>query len=444
MERESDNTPKWLDFYPKQYDIHDEVINVVAEEVDIETYTLNPELGRGLQATILVKWTNQLYHDENLRAMFTPSWDPVSGISKANAYRHRNQYYDGLIVKTSLDSDHIDADGADSVEHAVQPTGVARREDGLTAFACGDKIFLSATGKFSDSFKTIEHEDFARLHSVEFNQGGDKLLTSSSALDLVFELDLDGNIVWKFDAWKNTPYNANTLGQTFFRSVEDVESGDVLLNPDPIELKEKTDMRGISCVIDDPKKYVSLGLPTNLTPAFINGASYGEGDDILVTTFHNGEAWIINRAGHDVAIVASEMGSPHGFNVFPGNGYVVTDTKAEKLRLLDTSLGSQKVIDFSNLKDRKPGLENAKWLQYTTQLDDNLFCSVMATRQRLVFFNPATKERREVSFDENWGIQLVKALEVTKSKESVINLGSVAVQHDLNTQVPYLGNFNMH
>ncbi|HEX8762800.1 MAG TPA: hypothetical protein VF733_03500 [Candidatus Saccharimonadales bacterium] len=393
----------------RTYTFHDATERTYSTGHNILDYREDPGLGRESNATILVKWTNQTYHDENLRAMFTPNWDAVAGISRTNSWRHRNRYYAGLIVKTSLGVDCLDEKNAETSHSMSQPTGIDSRKDGLTAYACADKILFSPTGEPDNLISEISHPTFARLHSVEFNQQGDRVLTSSSSLDLIHEVDLDGNITWTLDLWRDTPFNTNVLGQKFFRSKAAVGGMSIVAhNPSVVALKDDEKLKDAVCVLDDPATYDGLGLSTNLTPVFINTAAYGNNGEVLTTSFHRGEAWVINRSLGQIAIAAKAMRNPHGFHLDPFlDGYMVTDTGNERLSFMSSDLEEERTIDFSTLDDRKPGLEKARWLQYVTRLDEALYCAVISPRQKITLFDPARKVRRDIPFDPEWGIQLV-------------------------------------
>jgi hypothetical protein len=391
----------------RQYEFYNHSARAYTEFQDVAEYAENSDLGQDVVATILVKWTNQTYHDENLRAMFSPEWDPVAGISRTNAWRHRNRYYDGLIVRTSLEAGYLDAQSAEYAVPAVQPTGISMRADGMTAFACGDKILLSPDGDPRHIAQTIGHLMFARLHSVEFNPSGDRLLTASSSLDVVHEVTLEGSPDWTFDAWRNTSFNVNTLGQRFYRTLAGAPEGS-LINPSSQVLKDDQTMRGAHCVLDNPDEYDRLGLTTNLTPVFVNTASYGTGDTILATAFHKGEAWVIDRTAGRVAVVASGMRNPHGLHRDPLlDGYMVTDTGNERVSFISGDNERELAIEFSTLGERKPGLEQSRWLQYVTRIGDNLYCAVVAPRQKITLFDPIEQTKRDIPFDPEWGIQQV-------------------------------------
>ncbi len=390
------------------YEFDDHTERIWSDRHDILDYHEDPKLGFDSDVTILVKWTNQTYHDDNLRAMFTPNWDPVAGISRTNSWRHRNRYYDGLIVQASLGTEYLDSGSVDIVQPVLQPTGIDTRQDGLTAFACGDKILFSPDGDPTNTTSEIGHPTFARLHSVEFSPDGERVLTASSSLDLVHEIDLRGNLTWTLDLWRDTPFNANALGQKFYRTTPDATGAHVLHNPDARTLKDDESLRDAICVLDDPSAYDNLGLPTNLTPVFINTASYGNGNDILTTSFHRGEAWIINRDVGRIAVAAKAMRNPHGLHKDPLlEGFMVTDTGHERSIFLTDDLEKELVIDFSTLQERKAGLEKSHWLQYVTRLDTNLYCAVIAPRQKLTLFDPIRRVRRDIPFHPDWGIQLV-------------------------------------
>lgn len=374
---------------------------------DITTYTIDETLGADAEITILVKWLNQTYHDENLRAMASKEWDDVAGIAKKNSWRHRNQYYDGLIVDTNLSADYFDVQSAERSREVLQPTGVSIARSGLTAYACADEIQLSPAGLPDVITKRLRNEMFARLHSVEFSQDDTRILTASSSLDLVHELNQEGEITWTFDPWEVTPYNRNKLGQKFLRKSPGSCDSDVLHNPSLEELKSES-AANATCVLDDPMRYNGLGLSTNLTPVFLNTASYGHQDTLLLTSFHRGEAWIVDRHGESVSVVSDGMKSPHGLHRDSYlDGYMVTDTGNEKLNYISDNFEQQHTLDFSGLDERKSGLHESRWLQYVTNIGNDLYCAVIAPRQKITIFDPVRKVRRDIPFDKEWGVQMV-------------------------------------
>ncbi len=86
---------------------------------------------------------------------------------------------------------------------------------------------------------------------------------------------------------------------------------------------------------------------------------------------------------------------------------MVTDTGNERSIFLTDDLKKELIVDLSTLQERKTGLEGSRWLQYVTRLDTNLYCAVIAPRQKITLFDPIKRVRRDIPFDPEWGIQLV-------------------------------------
>lgn len=394
-------------FQGPMYDVafSDATHRVSQRTENVVDYTEDPELGNGVNVTLLVKWTNQLYHDENLRSMNTESWDSLRGISKVNIGRHRNQYYPGLVLDVNLSQTHLNLEGADSVEPMIQPTGMAAISEDAVVYAAANRLIIRKHTKTGCAERIIENPMFARLHDVDVNAERTRIITVSSSLDMVYEIDFSGNIAWELDLWGIN--NVNKLGQKFSRSQR---AGETSLpeNPDVEDLRDDLNFRGVHCVISDPSKYQSLGLPTNLIPTFVNSVAYGNGSNVLMTTFHSGEAWLYDRDQKNVTVVAKDMKHPHGLRTDPLlGGYIVSDTVREKTIYLSGDCREELAIDHTGLAGHKPGQEAIGWLQQTSRIGDSLYCSILSSRQQLILFDPVQKLRRAISLDPNWGVQLV-------------------------------------
>lgn len=376
---------------------------------DVNNYTLDRDLGRGIGIVAVVKWTNQVYHDNYLRSLLSGGWDASLGLSNAPNNRARSRYYEGLIARSDLDTDSIQATDCDTTE-MLQPTGFDHLADGSEVYASANCLVLQRLGGNATA-RVIQNPWFARLHSAEFNEAGDRVLTASSALDVIYEVDIkDGKPSWSLDVWEETPLRQNIFGQSLYRHMPLSPClGDAVLhNPDPLYLKDNDETRGATCVIDDPSVYRGLGLPTALMPAFVNSVSYGLEDTVLATSYQRGEGWVIDRANQVIKIIAKGMKRPHGLHLDPLlEGYMVTDTVGEKAIYLSSDLKRSLVIDFAHLPGMKPGLEKAGWLQYTTRIAPDTYCAVLTSRQMLVVFDPVRRLRREVAIDPQWGVQLI-------------------------------------
>jgi hypothetical protein len=364
----------------------------------------SPDLGRDIDAVVLIKWTNQQYHDDNLRAMFTDNWDPISGISKSNTWRHRNQYYDGLIVQTSLDNDILTSARSQKVEHSIQPTDIDITPEKVV-IAAGNRLIVRDNMDESDTQTVISNPWFARLHSAEFTRN-DTILTVSSAFDQIFEVDMNGEIVWEMDIWNNGR-NVNRLGHFLVKNSSGYEN--ISENTDVEILKQATTDPSIVHYISDPRAYGGLGLPTNVAPAFVNAVSQVGEDKLLATSFRYGEAWVIDKAKRTIDVALENLTNPHGFIATP-NGFMVTNTGEETVIFFDSELQPTHMLDVGVMEDRKKGLEQSRWLQNSVHLEGDIYATYSAPRQKLTLFDMNLSEYRDIDVDPSWGLQTLANL----------------------------------
>lgn len=370
--------------------------------INVDGLVENPELGRELQIVALVKWTNQSYHDENLRSMFTGGWDERADVSKSNAGRHRQQYYNGLIACFSLEADFLDAPNAISLQKEVQPTDIDIRESSVV-IAAGNRLLLRES-LHGDNKAEIKNPWFARLHSADVID--DKILTVSSAFDQINIVDSTGNTVRDFDIWR-TGRNVNKFGHMLLKSTTDY-SGDVRINPSVADLRVDNDEEDRVNLITDPLAYKGLGLPTYLTPTFVNHVAYDKNkDQIMATTLNTGECWMLDPESGDIQVVVQGLNKPHGFRRYH-DGYIVADSGRERLLVLNDDFGVEKMYSTASFTDRKPGLEAAYWMQNATQLNEDILITISSPRQRVTLIDTLHRQYRDIPYDSEWGMQTIK------------------------------------
>lgn len=394
-----------------EYSFADRTERTEVSYEDVSTYDDDPSLGRGVGVSIVVKVANQTEHDAHMRNLLAGGYDLARGLTYAPTDPSRARYFDGLVARSTLEDDYVSPENCD-ITTMLQPTGFDRQADGTEVFASANTLtVVKGVGSEAVS-RVIEGDWFARLHSAEFNPDGSRILTASSAFDVLYEIDTaTGRPVWSMDVWAETPLRTNENEQTFYRELSqlppDVADG-FLHNPDRTFLRDDEAALGAHCVIDDPSQYEGLGLATSLMPAFINSLSYGRNGELLATSYPRGDAWVIDREERHVDIIADGMGRPHGLHADPLlDGYIVTDTTGEKVSFVSGDLERERVLDFSTLDGMKPGLESAPWLQYTTMIAEGLYCAAITSRQKLILFDPVNRTKREIALDPDWGVQLV-------------------------------------
>lgn len=377
----------------------------MGEHIDLSESKYNPELGADIEAAVLIKWTNQRYHDENLRSMFNGDWDEKEDISRSNVGRHRQQYYPGLLTVFNLSVDYLDESNADMVKNELQPTDI-HFDEAAIYLAAANKIHKRKKLGSADE-QVISNEWFARLHSVDVNEDKD-ILTVSSAFDQVFIVDCDGNIKTNIDIWSYGK-NLNKFGHRLLKS-QGQHSSHITVNPAIENLKYFNPEPDRINVIADPTVYKGLGLPTYLTPTFVNHVSFDKNNNtILATTLNTGECLVINPEDETLHTVLSNLHKPHGLRNF-NHGYLVTNSGNEEIIILDPEFNSSRIYSTASFNDRKTGLEKAFWLQNTIQIADDLLITISAPRQKVTLINTTSHEYRDIPFDFDWGIQTIKTI----------------------------------
>lgn len=382
----------------------------VSRTESVHEYSHDPHLGTDVEVAVIVKWANQLDHDEYRKSLtYVKSLGKRGAMLDANirSSRCRHAYFAGFIARTSLKVDFLSPETTDC-EPALQPASYALDEGGFAVFACANQLIVSSNGKIGKEQRVIGNDMFARLHSVDISEDGERALVTSSSMDMIYEVKLsDGLVVWSMDMWSEAGLRVNKSGQSFYRNSAEAPS-EAVRNPSSFDLIDDSKLTRANCVIDNPGTYNGLGLATRLLPVFPNGAYYETDSTILVTSFNRGEAWRIDRCGGTIEIIASDLGNPHEFRENKScGGYMVADTLREKVIFIDRTLCTEVVYDLSGFEGRKRGLDSLRWLQTATELGPNLYCSVMGIHQMIVLFDPDAKSYRCIPFDANWGVQSV-------------------------------------
>lgn len=392
---------------------HYEIIdNSTRQQQSVEAitdYAVDPHLAEEHDIVLLVKWDDQRQRDDGIREFARQHPLHSTRTEAGPGPRRQLGYFGGYIVRASLAQDSLTIDTTVS-EPVVRPMGMDVAADGRTVYALGNELRLRAAPESGLLSQTFWQPQFARLHSAVFDERQKRLLTSSASLDMLYEIDcVSGKVAWSMDLWEETPFNTNDRGQSFFRKPVKAE-GDYVMNPSSAALENDPTLVAAACVIDDPEAYDRLGLKTALVPVFINSIDYENDRTLLATSYGRGEAWRIHRDSGQIEVVAKNLARPHGFHKKDSDGgYLVSDTRNERVLFLDEDFKREHVVDLSDAEYRKPGLENHKWLQYTSELADNTYCAVMSSRQTLILFNPVERVRRTVRFDPDWGVQTVFA-----------------------------------
>jgi hypothetical protein len=362
-------------------------------------YKHDPGLARHEEIMLTVKTTLQVDKNDRQQEHMTRPNAEVFGRETARPY------VPGIVAAFSLAHDRFDWTLAESrwAFSFVEPYGVA---------AWGNKLALAGanylqlidmeTGKAT----TCHNPWMSQAHTVEFSVDGKKLLVGSSGFDAVFELDtVTGEIVWQWFAWDNG-FDRSKLGHYVVRS----------------EKKYKTlAAKGHEVLlINDPQKY-KFGIPTRQKPAHLNSACYDSEGKILVTLFHQGAGYVVDRTTGEAQEVISGLSNPHKLSRREAGGYFISDTRRGKLILLDDGYRPRYEIALAGMPGvvRSPHL--CEYLQNTTELRDGLFASVDIHRSALWLIDINRRRYRGIKFPVEWSVHDVAPL----GREHRFQIGSL-------------------
>ena len=301
---------------------------------------------------------------------------------------------DGHIAFTSLDTDEFGEDTLELALDSTEPFEIDLHE-GQLAYTAGPGFVLhDLDEKVSEAF---EHPWMSYLHTIEFSADGERILTASTGLDTILEIELaTGKVIWQWNAWDHG-FNYVKANKSYVS--RDPQQAAALQAEHP-EAKVK--------LVADPLNLPREGLATNRTPMNLNGVHYGRDGAIIATGFHRSEAFEIQRDGR---FVQHELGllHPHSLRRL-GDGYQVASTGQGRLLLLDADFQPHNVVDLSQLPadaDKRTGF--GEWLQTVSLLDEErmLFAAVDALRDGVHILDVKRQRRRFISNPPEWTIQAV-------------------------------------
>jgi hypothetical protein len=351
-------------------------------------YKYDPGLGRHEDVMLTVKTTLQLEKNDRQAEHMNRTSADVFGREAARPYVL------GLVAAFSLTHDRLDWSLAQSkwAFSVVEPYGVN---------VWGNRMALAT----AQSVRLIDMDtDEARLchnpwlnqgHTVEFSADGKKLLVGSSGFDAVFEFDTaSGEVLWQWFAWDHG-FDRSKLGHYIVRS----------------EAKRKAlaVMGHKVLLVEDPEKY-PFGIPTRQKPAHLNSACYDSEGRILVTLFHQGAGYVVDRKTGEAQEVISGLINPHKLSRRKRGGYFISDTRRGKLIFIDENYQPISEVALAGT----PGIERSpqlsEYLQNSTELRDDLFACIDIHRNSLWLIDVKRRRYRGIKFPVEWSVHDVASL----------------------------------
>ena len=162
-------------------------------------------------------------------------------------------------------------------------------------------------------------------------------------------------------------------------------------------------------LVDDPEKY-PFGIPTRQKPAHLNSACYDSDGKILVTLFHQGAGYVIDRSTGEAKEVISGLSNPHKLSRRKCGGYFISDTKGGKLIFLDEKHRPEYEVALAGTPGIARSPQLSEFLQNTTELREDLFACIDIHRSSLWLIDVKRRRYRGIKFPVEWSVHDVASV----------------------------------
>ena len=269
-----------------------------------------------------------------------------------------------------------------------EPRGIDYRDTKL-AVSAENEVHVLQQGRKP---QTLRHPWFSYIHTVAWSPfDPDRLLISSSGLDIIHELDLKTDKpTFEWLAWE----------QGFPTGIDPESQKQIVLTRSPSEAKRLSDAGMLVKLIESPE---NTHLPTAMRAAFINSVVYdpNDADKLLATFFHEGAVYEISRESGLAKPVLKGLKNPHGGNRFR-EGILATSTASGAIHWMREN-GLQK-MDLSKLPGKPAELGDMEWVQ-NTWAGENLWIAIDSNRTSFVIIDPVNERYDMIPYNSDWAVQ---------------------------------------
>ncbi len=347
-------------------------------------YKYDPGLAQQEEVIFTVKTTLQLEKNDHQAELMKR---PNLGVFGREAAR---PYVLGIVAAFPLAYDLFDWSLAEAkwAFSAVEPYGVDASRNKMA-------LATASSVRLIDMDRLCHNPWLNQGHTVEFSPDGKKLLVGSSGFDAVFEFDTDsGEVVWQWFAWDHG-FDRSKLGHYVVRS--------------GARCRALAAMGHEVLLADDPEKY-PFGIPTRQKPAHLNSACYDSHGRILVTLFHQGAGYVIDRKTGEAKEVISGLSNPHKLSKRKCGGYFISDTKGGKLIFLDEKHRPEYEVALAGMPGVARSPQLSEFLQNTTELREDLFACIDIHRSSLWLIDVKRRRYRGIKFPAEWSVHDVASV----------------------------------
>ena len=351
-------------------------------------YQYDPGLARREEVVITVKTTLQVEKNQRQEEYMKRPKAEVFGREVARPYLL------GIVAAFPLAHDRFDWTLAESkwAFSTVEPYGVDAWGNRMAlATAKSVQLINMDTGEA----RLCQHPWLNQGHTVEFSPDGRRLLVGAAGFDAVFEFDtISGEVVWEWFAWDHA-FDRSKIGHYVVRSAR--------------RFRDLADMGHEVLLVDDPAKY-RFGLPTRQKPAHLNSACYDSDGRILVTLFHQGAGYVVDRSTGDAEEIISGLVVPHKLSRRKNGGYFISDTRRGKVIFLDAQYRPTYEVALTGTPGVARSAQLSEFLQNTTELREDLFACIDIHRSSLWLIDVKRRRYRGIKFPVEWSVHDVATL----------------------------------
>jgi len=362
-------------------------------------YKYDPGLARREEVVVTVKTTLQLEKNQRQEEYMKRPSPAVFGRETARPYLL------GIVAAFSLAHDRFDWNLVESkwAFSAVEPYGVDAWGSKM-ALATANYVRLIDMDTGEGSF--CQNPWLNQAHTVEFSADGKKLLVGAAGFDAVFEFDTaSGEVVWEWFAWDHG-FDRSKLGHYVVRSAA--------------RQRELAALGHEVLLVDDPAKY-QFGISTRQKPAHLNSACYDSDGRILVTLFHQGAGYVVDRTTGEAQEIISGLVVPHKLSRRKNGGYFISDTRGGRLIFLDEKYRPRYEISLAGTPGVARSPQLSEFLQNTTELRGDLFACIDIHRSSLWLIDVKRRRYRGIKFPVEWSVHDVASL----GREHELRIGSL-------------------
>lgn len=362
-------------------------------------YKYDSGLARREEVVVTVKTTLQLEKNQRQEEYMKRPNAEVFGREAARPYLL------GIVAAFPLAHDRFDWTLAESkwAFSAVEPYGVDAWGSKMALATANDVRLIdmdSGEGRF------CQNRWLNQAHTVEFSADGKKLLVGSAGFDAVFEFDTaTGEVVWEWFAWDHG-FDRSKLGHYVVRSAA--------------ACRTLATMGHEVRLVHDPEKY-KFGIPTREKPAHLNSACYDSDGRILVTLFHQGAGYVVDRNTGEAQEIISGLVVPHKLSRRKSGGYFISDTRRGKLIFLDEKYRPNYEIGLAGTPGVARSPQLSEFLQNTTELREDLFACIDIHRSSLWLIDLKRRRYRGIKFPVEWSVHDIASLR----REHGLRIGSL-------------------